>query len=134
MKKNTYTFIFILLAILLFITIFLGFNFSSSRNTSPELPLIIEHLNPMPGDQVPQQTILEIDLPVGYQIELTIDDYKISSNEIEYVDAIGVYRWKPGPGKSYESWKPGKHTVKVKWNTLTGLPDVGEFTWNFSTY
>ena len=134
MNKNSYRFILLLLAILLFLTISLGINFSSSRNTVPELPDVIESLSPMPGTQVPQQTILEIDLPIGYEIEIIIDDYRISSNEIEFIEGTGVYRWKPGPGKSFESWTPGEHIVKIYWDTSVGLPDIGEFVWEFSTY
>ena len=134
MKKNTYRFILFLLAILLILTVSLGINYSSSRSTVPELPDVIESLSPMPRAQVPQQTILEIDLPIGYEIELFIDDYRISSNEIEYIEGTGVYRWKPGPGKSFESWGPGVHTIKINWDTSVGLPDIGEFVWEFSTY
>ena len=134
MKKNTYRFILFLLAIVLILTVSLGINYSSSRSAVPELPDVIESLSPMPRAQVPQQTILEIDLPIGYEIELFIDDYRISSNEIEYIEGTGVYRWKPGPGKSFESWGPGVHTIKINWDTSVGLPDVGEFVWEFSTY
>jgi len=134
MKKNTYRFILFLLAILLILTVSLGINYSSSQSTVPELPDVIESLSPMPRAQVPQQTILEIDLPIGYEIELFIDDYRISSNEIEYIEGTGVYRWKPGPGKSFESWGPGEHTIKINWDTSVGLPDIGEFVWKFSTY
>ena len=134
MKKNTYRFILLLLAILLILTISLGINFSSSRNTVTRLPDVLEALTPMPGTQIPKQTILEIDLPVGYTIDLFIDGYRISSNEIEFIEGTGVYKWRPGPGKSFESWRPGKHTVRIVWDTSVGLPDIGEFTWEFSTY
>ena len=134
MKKNTYRFILFLLAILLILTISIGINFSSSRNIVTKLPDILESLSPMPGAQIPKQTVVEIDLPVGYTIELFIDGYRISSNEIEFIEGTYVYRWKPGPGKSFESWIPGKHTARITWDTTVGLPDIGEFTWVFSTY
>ena len=73
MKKNTYRFILLLLGILLFLTISMGINFSSSLNEEMELPDAIESLSPMPGSQVPQQTTIEIDMPVGYEIVLYID-------------------------------------------------------------
>ena len=72
MKKNTYRFILLLLGILLFLTISMGINFSSSLNGTLELPDAIESLSPMPGSQVPQQTTIEIDMPVGYEIVLYI--------------------------------------------------------------
>ena len=134
MNKNTYRFILFMLAILLILIISLGINFSSSRDTVTKLPDVLESLSPMPGAQIPKQTVLEIDLPVGYTIELFIDGYRISSNEIEFIEGTGVYRWKPGPGRSFESWRPGKHTVRINWDTTVGLPDIGEFIWVFSTY
>ena len=134
MKKNTYRFILFLLAILLILTISLGINFSSSRDTVTRLPDVLESLSPMPGTQIPKQTVLEIDLHVGYTIDLFVDGYRISSNEIEFIEGTGVYKWRPGPGRSFESWSPGKHTVRIMWDTTVGLPDIGEFTWEFSTY
>ena len=86
MKKNTYRFILLLLGILLFLTISMGINFSSSLNEEMELPDAIESLSPMPGSQVPQQTTIEIDMPVGYEIVLYIDDYRVSDNEIEHLE------------------------------------------------
>ena len=134
MKKNTYRFILLLLGILLFLTISMGINFSSSLNGTLELPDAIESLSPMPGSQVPQQTTIEIDMPIGYEIVLYIDDYRVSDSEIEHLEGTGIYRWRPGPGKSFESWGPGKHKIKIVWDTSVGLPDIGEFTWEFSTY
>jgi len=112
----------------------MGINFSSSLNGTLELPDAIESLSPMPGSQVPQQTTIEIDMPIGYEIVLYIDDYRVSDSEIEHLEGTGIYRWRPGPGKSFESWGPGKHKIKIVWDTSVGLPDIGEFTWEFSTY
>ena len=36
--------------------------------------------------------------------------------------------------KTFETWNPGKHTVRISWDTITGLPDFGEYEWEFTTY
>ena len=36
--------------------------------------------------------------------------------------------------KTFEVWNPGKHYVRISWDTITGLPDFGEYEWEFTTY
>ena len=134
MTKNTYRFIILLLTVLLFLVIWWGVSFSQNNNDEIELPNAIENIYPLPYDQVPQQVSLEIDFPVGYELTLIVDNYIIPKEEIQYVEATGVYIWKPGPNKAFETWCPGKHNVRIIWDTITGLPDYGEFEWEFTTY
>ena len=134
MKKNTYRLIFLSLTALLSLTIYFGISFYQNNNEIKELPSVLEKISPLPNDQVPQQTSVEIDLPVGYELTLIIDNYIIPNSEILYLEGTGVYVWKPGPNKTYEVWNPGKHEIKITWSRITGLPDVGEFTWTFFTY
>ncbi len=134
MTKNTYRFIILLLTVLLFLVIWWGVSFSQNNNDEIELPNAIENIYPLPYDQVPQQVSLEIDFPVGYELTLIVDNYIIPEEEIQYVEATGVYIWKPGPNKAFETWGPGKHNVRIIWDTITGLPDYGEFEWEFTTY
>ena len=123
MTKNTYRFIILLLTALLFLVIWWGVSFSQNNNQEIELPDAIENIYPLPYDQVPQQVSLEIDFPVGYELTLIVDNYIIPEEEIQYVEATGVYIWKPGPNKAFETWSPGKHNVRIIWDTITGLPD-----------
>jgi len=134
MTKQTYRFIILLLTGLLALVITWGISFSQDNSEELVLPNSIENIYPLPYDQVPQQASLEIDLPVGYQLTLIVDNYIIPQSEIQYVEATGVYIWRPGPGKTFETWNPGKHTVRISWDTSTGLPDFGEYDWEFTTY
>ena len=134
MTKQTYRFIILLLTGLLALVITWGISFSQDNSEELVLPNSIENIYPLPYDQVPQQASLEIDLPVGYQLTLIVDNYIIPQSEIQYVEATGVYIWRPGPGKTFETWNPGKHTVRISWDTTTGLPDFGEYEWEFTTY
>ena len=110
MTKQTYRFIILLLTGLLALVITWGVTFSQDNNEELVLPNSLENIYPLPYDQVPQQASLEIDLPVGYQLTLIVDNYIIPQSEIQYVEATGVYIWRPGPNKTFETWNPGKHT------------------------
>src|SRR5210317_36323 len=134
MTKQTYRFIILLLTGLLALVITWGISFSQDNSEELVLPNSIENIYPLPYDQVPQQASLEIDLPVGYQLTLIVDNYIIPQSEIQYAEATGVYIWRPGPGKTFETWNPGKHTVRISWDTITGLPDFDEYEWEFTTY
>ena len=134
MTKQTYRFIILLLTGLLILVITWGVTFSQNNNEELVLPYSLENIYPLPYDQVPQQASLEIDLPVGYELTLIVDNYIIPQSEIQYVEATGVYIWRPGPNKTFETWNPGKHSVKISWDTSTGLPDFGEYEWEFTTY
>ncbi|MGD2102627.1 MAG: hypothetical protein PVG83_10385 [Acidimicrobiia bacterium] len=95
-----------------------------------ELPEPIESIYPLPGDLVPIQTTVEIDLEVGYLADITIDGWPVA--DATFVEATGVYRWAPtGSHPTIQEWTPGEHTVSIVWNTYTGLPDTGSFEWTF---
>lgn len=97
----------------------------------PVLPEPLEEVFPLPGDTVVQQTVVSIDLPVGYDIELEIDGILIPAAEIGSVPATGRWSWGPGPARLWASWTPGEHTVTVRWDRTSGRPDPGAFTWTF---
>ena len=122
MTKQTYRFIILLLTGLLALVITWGISFSQDNSEELVLPNSLENIYPLPYDQVPQQASLEIDLPVGYQLTLIVDNYIIPQSEIQYVEATGVYIWRPGPGKTFETWNPGKHTVRTVSYTHLTLP------------
>jgi len=134
MTKNTYRLIILSLTGLLIFTIYLGMSFYQQNNESFVLPTPLENIYPLPNDQVPQQVSLEIDLPVGYELTLIVDNYIIPENEIQYVEATGVYIWKPRINATFEQWSPGSHLIRISWDTISGLPDYGEYEWTFTTY
>lgn len=95
-----------------------------------ELPDPVEGISPQPGDLVPPQAAIEIDLEVGYEAQIVIDGWPIT--DASFVEATGVYTWSPNPNHpTINEWTPGEHTVRVTYNTYTGLPDIGSFEWSF---
>lgn len=96
------------------------------------VPAPLEAVFPEPGDTVVRQTVVEIDLPVGYSLELYVDGAPVPDEEIGVTPSTGRYVWQPGPGRSLEVWPPGEHTIRVVWDrTEGGRPDPGEYTWVF---
>jgi hypothetical protein len=95
------------------------------------LPDPLEEVFPLPGDTVVRQTVISIDVPVGYDIEIEVDGIRIPQAEIGTVQATGRRSWGPGPGRLWEMWEPGEHSVTVTWTRQSGRPDTGEYTWSF---
>lgn len=90
----------------------------------------LESVSPEPGALVPPQASIEIDLEVGYEAAIFVDGFPI--NNANFVEATGVYRWAPSPTDPVISeWTSGEHTIRVVWDTYTGLPDPGSFEWTF---
>lgn len=97
-----------------------------------ELPEPVESVFPLPGDAVLMQAFVEVDMAVGYTVDIYVDGFLVPEGEVDFVDATGVFRWSPSPASLYlDSWTPGEHTVRIVWDTVAGLPDRGEFTWEF---
>lgn len=97
-------------------------------------PEAIEGVFPRPGDAVVQQFTLQIDLAVDYALDLTVDGVVIPDDEISFQPLTGVYTWRPGPGRTFETWTAGPHDVAISWDRIAGLPDRGSFTWSFRVH
>lgn len=96
------------------------------------LPNPLEELFPRPGDAVVRQTAIEVDLPVGYDLDLYVDGRRIPDSEIGFTAPTGVWIWQPAPGRSFDQWSAGEHTVLITWDRVEGGgPDPGEFEWSF---
>lgn len=96
------------------------------------VPAPIEELFPLPGDSVVRQTGIEIDMPVGYVVDLEVDGIRIPPLEVGFVAGTGQWYWEPRSGGVIEVWPDGEHTVTIRWDrTSGGRPDPGTFTWTF---
>lgn len=109
----------------------LAFGVAFSRSGEPdELFPPLESVYPEPGDLVPLQTILEIDLEVGYRAEIFIDGWQVLDANL--IEGTGVYRWAPSPSNpTINEWTPGVHEIRVTWDTIDGLADPGSYEWSF---
>jgi hypothetical protein len=117
------------LALVAVATVALAIVFSPAGETV-ELPHPVISISPQEGDLVLPQTALEIRVEVGYAVEIVVNGWTVT--DATFVEATGVYRWAPSPSHpTIQSWQPGENTILIRWDTFTGLPDPGSFTWTF---
>ena len=132
--NTTYRKIYLALGAGLVGVVALGVAFGSPDRVGAGRPQQIEAISPEPGETVLRQTRIEVDVPAGYAIDLFVDGLLIPADELFFVEGTGVYSWDPGAGKAITELSSGQHEVLVRWRTLSGLPDVGEYTWTFRSY
>lgn len=108
--------------------------FGSPEGDDIGLPDAIERLTPSPNETVLRQARIEIDMPVGYALEIFVDNLRVPESEVFYVEGTGVYMWSPGLGQSFIQWERGEHEILLRWDTISGLPDPGEYTYTFRVY
>lgn len=124
-----YRFIYIGLGLVAIAVIAFGIAFSDGGEPVV-LPEPVEAVFPEPGDLVPFQTSVEVDLKTGYGATIYIDGWLVQ--DADFVEGTGTYRWSPTPtNPTINEWTPGEHTVRIVYDTVTGLPDTGEFEWTF---
>ncbi len=111
-----------------------GIVFGSPDRAGMGRPEQIEEIEPEPGETVVRQTRIEVDMLSGYAIELFVDGFLIPAEEVFFVEGTGVYSWQPGADQAITELSPGRHEVLIRWRTLSGLPDVGEYSWSFRVY
>lgn len=105
---------------------------ANPSGTETSLPEPVERVFPPPGDTVVRQTAVEVDLPIGYRVDIVVDGRPVPPAEIAFTEPLGQFRWQPGPGKLLEQWTPGEHTIEISWDRIAGgRPDPGSFTWTF---
>ena len=120
------------LGLLLVAILAVAFAFYPEGEHSP-LPDPLEAVFPNPGDAVVRQTVIQVDMPVGYGLDLIVDGVRIPDQEVGFTQATGVFTWQPTPGGTMEIWTAGRHTVRIDWDRLAGgRPDPGTFTWSFT--
>jgi hypothetical protein len=103
----------------------------SGDGRRPSLPTPVEQVSPAPDATVLRQASIVVDMVSGYAVSISVDGIDIPPSELTASEALGRYEWEPGPGKAFDTWSPGRHEVIVSWDTITGLPDLGSFTWGF---
>jgi hypothetical protein len=130
MKDTTYRRVYIGLGLALVAVVATAMALNPS-GTPVELPEPLERVFPLPNDSVIRQTVIEIDLQVGYDLALFVDGFRVPPVEIEIQAGTNLHSWQPAPGRFLEAWEPGTHEVRVEWERTSGLPDPGSYSWAF---
>ena len=132
--KRKYRLIYGALSAALLAVIVIAFVFGSPEGEDIGLPEQIEAIRPVPQETVLRQAQIEVDMQVGYEVEIWVDDVQLPAQEILFVEGTAVFSWAPGIDRLFTEWTRGEHTATVKWRSVTGLPDVGEYTWTFRVF
>jgi len=119
-----------LLGIALVVVVALAIVLAPSGREVP-IPAAVESVSPADQATVLHQTDLEINMQPGYDLDIYVDGILIPTVEVDHVESTGVHRWRPGPGKTFEEWAPGMHSVQITWVNVAGAPEVGEYRWVF---
>ncbi|HJQ95218.1 MAG TPA: hypothetical protein VJ935_05855 [Acidimicrobiia bacterium] len=130
-RRVPYRLVYIGLGLVAVAAVLLAVAFGGGGEPTP-LPDPIESLTPQPNDSALTQAILEVDLMAGYRAQIYVNGFPIPENEVVFVEPTGVHRWQPTPSSLVmQAWTPGTHTVRIVWDSLSGLPSPGEFEWTF---
>lgn len=128
------------LAALLVAVVLVAVVLNSSIDEPAPRSEVLESVQPAPGSLVPPQATVIIDVPNDYEIELFIEVFtsegarwvRIPGSEINATLAsTGQYSWQPDPSHFIQEWIPGNQRMRVRWDTISGLPDPGEYIWSF---
>lgn len=133
MTDRRYMLIFLGLGAAAVVVVVAAFLFGSPDAERTPLPPVLEEISPLPGAQVPLQSPVEVDVPVGYQVVMFVDGFRIPDSEVRFVEGTGVHSWAPNRSSTV-AWSPGRHIVSVRWRKTSGLPDEGEHTWSFRVF
>jgi len=133
-RSSKYRFVFVGLGLALIAVVGLGIVFGTPDRPGAERPPQVEAVSPEPGQTVVRQTRIEVDMAGGYAMDLFVDGFRIPAEELFFVEGTGVYSWQAGADRVINELTPGQHKVLIRWQTLSGLPDVGEYSWTFRVY
>ena len=78
MSDRRYLLIFLMLGLVAIAVVVIAFLFGSPETGREPLPSVLEEIAPLPGSQVPLQSPIEVDVPVGYRVEIFVDGFKRS--------------------------------------------------------
>jgi hypothetical protein len=93
--------------------------------------LAIESVNPAPGEIL--QDAISADLANDLTGVLVIDGTEVPEDQTDRVVQLGQVSFRPGPGKEFERFEPGRHTATILyWSRGTERPASPEsFSWPF---
>jgi hypothetical protein len=93
-------------------------------------PKEIEQIYPNPGDQIPGQGEVGAKVPQGSDFALSVDGVGIPDDQLEKIEALGLYKFRPRPGRVIERLNTGEHTARVDVTLPLGGPTIS-YSWSF---
>ncbi len=100
------------------------------------LPDPIERVVPADGSQMPRQQPVVVDLAIGYDATIFVEDraagewVPVPADQVAFEPATGVLTWTPPPDIA----PSGQFRLRVEYRATTGLPETGSYEWSIRTY
>lgn len=95
-----------------------------------ERPKEIALTFPNPGDQILAQGEVGAQVPQGWSFELSIDAIPIPRDQLEVIDPLGIYKFRPRAGRVIPELPRGERRATVTTSPPGGGPPV-VYTWTF---
>jgi hypothetical protein len=97
---------------------------------TPDRPPEIRQTFPNPGDLIIAQGEVGAVVPQSWSFQLTIDTTAVPDDQLEKVEQLGQFKFKPRPGRVIEHLGGGPHTATVVTSSLDNSQTV-RYSWSF---
>lgn len=121
----------LLVAVVAAAIVFIGGDATPASRPEP-----VESVSPTDGSQAPRQQPVVVDMAVGYDVTLSVQDRSsgawvpVPEAETGFEPATGVLTWVPPP----DTAPAGQLRLRVDFRATTGLPETGSYEWEIRTY
>ena len=116
-----------------------GIGYAFTLNEEGGQPVLkdsaVSHVFPEPGDQVPRQDTIYVELVVPYTGVLRIDETEIPEDQLVRLQIGNSTRvaYTPGPGTETGALRPGRHSATaIFWEAEKTREQARTFSWNFT--
>jgi hypothetical protein len=96
----------------------------------PSRPHEVAQTFPNPGDLILAQGDVGAQVPQGWSFQLTIDTTGVPDDQLEKIPQLGIFRFRPRPGRVIAELPRGEHTARVETRAPGGAPLV-TYSWSF---
>lgn len=116
------------------VVILLAISVLSSDTSAPQaIASNLEKTSPGPGGIISPQGSISVDLADGFKGRIYIDGEIVPDDQLEKVESLGQYTFRPGKGQLIEQFEAGEHQAQVYyWEADKPEPTSPEnFVWTF---
>lgn len=110
---------------------------TGSDTAEDGLPAFVDRVFPLPGAEVPRQSLVGIDVAEGFDAYLVVNGNELRTTDDGLIRDLGtgVVQFQPAPGMVIEAFEPGENCVLAfVWNQLEQETSAVAVPWCFEAY